>query len=101
MKNGGKPILMTHVGRPKDKKTGLININDETAVTAIVNYLSDKLNKDIEIVDFPNEAVNSVSDLDTINKSLESLDRGESDIIYLPNTRWFYGEEDKGDCKCE
>ena len=99
MKNGGKPILMTHVGRPKDKKTGLININDETAVTAIVNYLSNKLNKYIEIVDFPNGAVNSVSDLDSINKSLESLDRGESDIIYLPNTRWFYGEEDKGDLK--
>jgi len=29
---GGKLILMTHVGRPKDKKTGDIIINDNTSV---------------------------------------------------------------------
>ena len=99
LKNGGKPIIMTHVGRPKDKTTGAIAIGEETAVTAIVNYLTQKLDKKISVPLFPEDAVNSISDLTDLNKIVQSLDSGDIDIIYLPNTRWFYGEEDKGDLK--
>jgi phosphoglycerate kinase len=34
---------MTHVGRPKDKKTGRIEIHDDTSVMPIVEYLQNKL----------------------------------------------------------
>ena len=43
LNNGGKPILMSHVGRPKDKKTGKIEISEKTSVKPIVQYLNNKL----------------------------------------------------------
>ena len=43
VERGGRPILMTHVGRPKNKKTGKIDINDSTSVLPVVEYLERKL----------------------------------------------------------
>ena len=49
---GGKIILMTHVGRPKDKKTGDIKISKDTSVEPIVEYLRNKLHINMKIPDF-------------------------------------------------
>ena len=38
---GGRPILMTHVGRPRDKKTGQIRCDRDFSVEPIVEYLLD------------------------------------------------------------
>ena len=37
---GGRPILITHIGRPKDKKTGKINCDDGESVIPIVREFS-------------------------------------------------------------
>ncbi len=96
---GGKPILMTHVGRPKDKKTKVISISEELSVKPIVEYLVSKLNKNIKTVEFDVEKANTITDLKDLSKKINQLKTGETDILYLPNTRWFYGEEDKGELK--
>src|SRR6056297_2488158 len=46
---GGKIILMTHVGRPKDKESGKIQIDDNTSVQPIVDYLNNKLHINIQV----------------------------------------------------
>ncbi len=94
---GGKPILMSHVGRPKDKKTGIISCRKDQSVAPIVHYLEQKLPVNIHIQEFPIEGDNGILHLDaSIQPSLEALKKGEIDMIYLPNTRWFAGEQSKG-----
>ena len=99
LENDAKPILMTHVGRPKDKKTGIINIGEETSVKPIVEYLKKTLKLNIETIDFDKERADSITDLSDYKTELDKLENGKIDILYLPNTRWFYGEEDKGQLK--
>ncbi len=99
LEKGGKPVLMTHVGRPKDKKTGFITVSEETSVKPVIEYLKSILNLKIETIDFDVEKAETISDLIDTNKKLTNLKNGISDILYLPNTRWFYGEEDKGDLR--
>ncbi len=93
---GGKPILMTHVGRPKNKKTGEINASDSTSTTPIVAYLWQKYGIDMKI---PEYEVSGADGIKSIAKSVkplvEKLKNDEFDGIYLPNTRWFAGEEAK------
>ncbi|RLC48666.1 MAG: phosphoglycerate kinase [Candidatus Cloacimonadota bacterium] len=89
LEKGGKPILMSHVGRPKDKKTGEIIRDAKTSVEPIVEYLNSKLQKKFKIafentVDFSKNSV------------FAELEDNSIDGVYLPNTRWFKGEEDKG-----
>ncbi len=43
LSKGGKLILMTHVGRPRNKKTGKIDMDSEFDVKPIVEYLEKKL----------------------------------------------------------
>ncbi len=91
---GGKIILMTHVGRPKDKKTGKILIDEKTSVEPIVQYLSNKLHIDIEIPEFYSHNDEGYLSIETnINHAIKRLKRSDIDAIYLPNTRWFKGEE--------
>lgn len=91
---GGKIILMTHVGRPKDKTTGKISINDKTSVEPIVKYLSNKLHINIEIPDFYSHNDEGYLSIETnINHAIKRLKRSDIDAVYLPNTRWFKGEE--------
>jgi len=95
---GGKIILMTHVGRPKDKKTGNIKINEKTSVVPIVKYLEEKLHITIEIPEFYSHGDEGYLSIDTnINHAIKRLKESEIDLIYLPNTRWFRGEESKGE----
>ncbi len=94
-KQGGLPILMTHVGRPFDKSTGAITISGEDAVAPIVKYLEDKLQLRGLIPDCQAEGSNGITDLAPIGPAVTALKEGKTDFVYLPNTRWFKGEETK------
>ncbi len=95
---GGKIILMSHVGRPKDKKTGDIIISKDTSVEPIVEYLRNKLHINMKIPDFyPHENKGYIGIETSINHLIRELKDGKIDGIYLPNTRWFQGEEAKGE----
>lgn len=94
---GARTILMTHVGRPRDKKSGKITCREEESVRSIVRYLEEKLPVKIHVPDFPTDPENGIMHLDdTIQPSIEELKMGRIGIIYLPNSRWFRGEQAKG-----
>jgi phosphoglycerate kinase len=94
---GGRPVLMTHVGRPRDKKTGKIKCLEEQSVAPIVEYLGKKLPISIYAPEFPIDPENGIMHLtDTIAPAIKELKQGRIGMIYLPNTRWFQGEESKG-----
>ena len=100
LKKGGKPILMTHIGRPKDKETGNINISPNDDVKPIVDYLNHKYGLCFATVECQKCGEKGYFGLDTsINFLLNDLKNGKIDGIYLPNTRFFIGEEDKGELK--
>ncbi|MEA2095987.1 MAG: phosphoglycerate kinase [Candidatus Cloacimonadota bacterium] len=86
--NGGLPILMSHVGRPRNKKTGEIKISEQTSVEPIVEYLEDSFELDFKI------AFDNVPDFNK-NNYINYLKERKFDGLYLPNTRWFRGEETK------
>ena len=93
---GGRPIMMTHVGRPRDKKSGTIKVGPESGVEPIVDYLRSKLHLNITVPQFP-AGEQGIAAIDTsINHHIRRLRQGEINGIYLPNTRWFAGEEAKG-----
>ena len=94
---GGKIILMTHVGRPRDKKTGRIDISDDTSVQPIVDYIQSKLHIQLKIPEFyEHENMGYLGIETSINHLIRDLREGRIDGIYLPNTRWFFGEEAAG-----
>ncbi|MCJ7593731.1 MAG: phosphoglycerate kinase, partial [Desulfobacterales bacterium] len=94
---GGRPILMTHIGRPKDKKTGKISCDEGQSVRPVVQYLEQKLPIKIHVPDLPVDPEKGITRLDdTIRPAIMDLSRGRIGMIYLPNTRWFQGEESKG-----
>jgi len=94
---GGKPILMTHVGRPLDKKTGTIEVSPSSGVEPIVAYLESKLHCQFFIPQFAADGGRGITAIDTsVNLAIKRLRAGEIAGIYLPNTRWFAGEEAKG-----
>jgi len=96
VERGGRPIMMTHVGRPKDKKTGAIVCRQEEAVESIAQYLEQKLHTKIHIPRFPVDAEKGIIGIDTsINLAIRELRERRLGAIYLPNTRWFQGEESK------
>lgn len=93
---GGKLILMTHVGRPKNKKTGEIIISKDSSVEPIVEYLLKKLHVKFVVptIEAPdNFGIQGIAE--PVRPYVEQLKNGEIDGIYLPNTRWFKGEEAK------
>lgn len=95
---GGKLILMSHVGRPKEKKTGDIIIDDNTSVQPIVNYLQSKLHISIRVPEFYKHDKKGYIGIETsVNHLIKDLKDDKINAIYLPNTRWFYGEEAKGE----
>ncbi len=91
---GGKVILMTHVGRPKDKKSGEIQIDENTSIQPIVDYLQNKLHVKFKVPQFHIAGKRGYLGLETsVNHLIKDLEEGDIDGIYLPNTRWFEGEE--------
>ncbi len=96
VERGGRPIMMTHVGRPRDKKTGAIICRPEEAVEPIVQYLEQKLHTKIHIPKFPVADARGIAGIDTsINLAIRELRERRLGGIYLPNMRWFQGEESK------
>ncbi|XP_002964068.2 uncharacterized protein LOC9654556 [Selaginella moellendorffii] len=98
VERGGRPIIMTHIGRPLDKKTKAITVNKDDAVDAVVAYLQRKLRIKFVVPQFHIIEPEGIVDIDTsVNWLIHDLKEGKIGGIYLPNTRWFAGEEDKGD----
>ncbi len=96
-KKGARPILMTHIGRPRDKKTGKITCSSNASVLPIVQYMQKRLPVEIRVPEFsidPDRGIIHIDD--SIKEHLKELKSGKIDMIYLPNTRWFQGEEAKG-----
>jgi len=97
VEKGGRPILMTHVGRPRDKKTGIISCRPAEAVDPIIQYLQQKLYTDFHVPQFPADPEKGILGIDTsINLAIRKLRERKIGGIYLPNTRWFQGEESRG-----
>jgi len=94
---GGRPIIMSHVGRPKDKKTGKITCSPDTSVEPIVEYLERKLHTKFVIPDaeiMPDTGITAMGN--SIYRAIGDLKNRKIGGIYLPNTRWFRGEEEEG-----
>ncbi len=94
VERGGRLILMTHVGRPKDKKSGNIKASEDTSVQPIKDYLERKLHTRFVVPEFPIDEEHGIREIDTsINWHIRELKERQIGGIYLPNTRWFAGEE--------
>ena len=94
---GGKPILMTHIGRPRDKKTGKINCLPDRSVNPVVAYLEKKLRIKIEVPEFSIHPEIGITNIDrSILASILRLREGKIGAVYLPNIRWFQGEQTDG-----
>jgi len=98
VERGGRIILMTHVGRTRDKETGRIKVEDNTSVQPVVEYLERKLYTKFVVPQFPVDPEWGIKEIDTsINLHIRDLLAHRIGGIYLPNTRWFQGEEDLGE----
>ena len=94
---GGRPVIMTHIGRPKDKKTGKITCSPEDSVEPIVEYLQRKLHTNFYVPQCETDPELGIAGLcDDVYSALEDLKNRKIGGIYLPNTRWFRGEEGEG-----
>ncbi len=78
--NGGKCILMSHLGRPKGEK------NSKYSLSVVAEYLSNVLNKPVL---FSDDCIGE----DNVNVTNEMK---EGDVLLLENLR-FYKEEEKND----
>lgn len=94
-KKGGLPILMSHVGRPFDKTSGKITISELEAVEPIVDYLDQKLMLSSLVPALEAKDSHGITDLSQMADAVAKLKQGDCDYLYLPNTRWFKGEEAK------
>ena len=100
VERGGRPILMTHVGRPKDKKTGEIKCRPGEAIEPIVEYIERKLYTRFHVPKFYQDPKSGIPSIDTsINLAIRDLKERKIGGIYLPNTRWFQGEESDGEIR--
>lgn len=100
VERGGRPIMMTHVGRPRDKNTGAISCRQDESVEPIVQYLEHKLHTKIYIPRFPADHDQGITGIDTsINLAIRELRERRIGGIYLPNIRWFRDEEAGGEAE--
>ncbi len=94
---GGRPILMTHIGRPRDKKTGKITCRPDESVEPIAEYLHRKLHVEFRIPDCETDPEFGIAGLsNSVYRAIGDLKDRKIGGIYLPNTRWFRGEEGEG-----
>lgn len=97
VERGGRPMLMTHIGRPRNRQTGEIKCDNSTGVEPIVDYLERKLHTKFHIPKFASNSPYGIPGIDTsINLAIKDLKDRKIGAIYLPNTRWFQGEEAEG-----
>lgn len=101
VERGGRPIIMTHIGRPK-AGNGKITVDQSTSVEPIAEYLERKLHTKIYCPGFRPEGDRGIRSIDTsINLAIRDLKEKRLGAIYLPNTRWFQGEESQTEQKEE
>jgi len=94
---GGRPILMTHVGRPRDKKTGKITCSPNESVEPIIEYLRKKLHTEFYVPECEIDPELGISGMgNSVYRAIGDLKNRKIGGIYLPNTRWFRGEESEG-----
>ena len=99
VERGGRPILMTHIGRPKDRE-GKITCKEGESVRPVVEYLERKLHVKFLVPYFPAEPGQGIKNIDTsINHAIKALRERRAGGIYLPNTRWFSGEQGTGETR--
>ncbi|NVM20929.1 MAG: phosphoglycerate kinase [Desulfobacterales bacterium] len=100
VERGGRIILMTHVGRPRDKKTGEITSDSSTSIDPVAAYLERKLHTKIHVPAFRAKKKRGIPGIDTsINLVIKELKQHKIGGIYMPNTRWFEGEEATGELR--
>ncbi len=94
---GAFPILMTHAGRTRSKTTGEIKSGPDTSVEPIVEYINRKLSATFQIPQLPIDPKWGIVDFraEQLLPLLEDLKARKFSGLYLPNTRWFAGEEAK------
>lgn len=80
LNDGGKVILMTHLGRPDGK------VNEKYSLKSIVSEISSVLGKDIKFI---NDCIG-----EKVENQVNALQNGE--ILLLENLR-FYAQEEKGE----
>ena len=97
---GGLPVLMTHVGRPLDKKTGNIKCSPENSVDPIVEYLRAKLHAEFHVPTLRIDHEKGITEVgESWEQAVRDLRARKFEGIYLPNTRWFQGEEQAGEAR--
>jgi len=97
VERGGRPIIMTHIGRPRDKSSK-IAVDESTSVEPIAEYLERKLHTKIYCPTLRSEGDEGIKSIDTsINLAIKDLKEKRIGAIYLPNTRWFQGEESESE----
>lgn len=95
----GFPVLMSHFGRPRNKKTNEINIREDENAGPVIGYIKEKWNLNVELVkvDTLNAPKSGITNIPKSSKdSIKNMKDNKVDIVYLPNTRWFEGEENGG-----
>ena len=80
LENGGKLILMSHMGRPDEK-----GINSDNTMKIVADYLAKLIGKDIVFVE------------DCANADAQVAAMKDGDIVMLENTR--YHKEEQAKCK--
>jgi len=98
LENGGYPILMTHIGRPRDKESGNITVSQDDSVVPVADYIQSTWGYKVRVIELnPKKATEKgFTGLDSsVDYAIDELKNGEVKIVYLPNTRWFTGEEEK------
>jgi len=84
VERGGRPIIMTHVGRPKDK-TGKITIDQSSSIEPIAEYLERKLHTRIFCPTFRHEGNAGIKSIDTsINLAIKDLKEKKSAPYIFP-----------------
>jgi phosphoglycerate kinase len=100
IENGGKPILMSHIGRVFDKKTGTIDTSPLNDVQPLVEYLKTKYNLTFCVPKCICEGDKGYTGFDpSVKEMINDMNAGKFDGMYIPNTRFFQGEEAKDDRK--
>lgn len=87
---GGRPNIMTHIGRPYDKKTKTLTVKKDESVHAVEADLQRKLRVKFAVPQFHLTEKEGIHDIDSsINWLIHDLRARKIGGIYLPNTRWF------------
>jgi phosphoglycerate kinase len=82
LKHGGKPILMTHIGRPRDQ-SGIITITDHETITPVADYLEEHWNLKVAVpeADTKNASEKGLQGInESIRTAVENLKAGNVDI---------------------